>query len=135
MARAIIFHSLAHARAALGAARESGVEICLVTAPGAARYAGPDHLKKIIDLALAEFEGEAPGVLIDCGENAGPAMSALRAGWKALAFSGEPAVRRKIADMAAQCDARLVDRPADALDLLDEPNPDAACRRWLSATD
>ncbi len=135
MARAIIFHSLAHARAALGAARESGVAICLVTAPGAARYAGPDHLKKIIDLALAEFEGEAPGVLIDCGENAGPAMSALRAGWKTLAFSGEPDVRRKIADMAAQRGARLVDRPVEALDLLDEPDPDAACRCWLSAPD
>ncbi|MCH7630493.1 MAG: hypothetical protein IIC07_01190, partial [Proteobacteria bacterium] len=65
MARAIIFHSLAHARAALGAGREARVEICLVTAPGAARYAGADHLKKIADLALAEFEGEASGVLID----------------------------------------------------------------------
>lgn len=135
MARAIIFHSLAHARAALGAGREARVEICLVTAPGAARYAGADHLKKIADLALAEFEDEAHCVLIDCGGNAGSAMSALRAGWKTLAFSGEPAVKRKIADMAAQCGARLVDRPADALDLLDEPDPDAACRRWLSAPD
>ena len=135
MARAITFHSLAHARAALGAGREARVEICLVTAPGAARYAGADHLKKIADLALAEFEDEAHCVLIDCGGNAGSAMSALRAGWKTLAFSGEPAVKRKIADMAAQCGARLVDRPADALDLLDEPDPDAACPRWLSAPD
>ncbi len=133
MARAIIFHSLAHALAALGAAWETGVDMCLVTAPGAARYAGPDHLKKIVDLALAEFEGESPDVLIDCGDDAGPAMSALRAGWKALAFSGEPALKRKIADMASQCGARLMDRPADALDLLDEPDPDAACRRWLRA--
>ena len=135
MARAIIFHSLAHALAALGAARETGVDMSLVTAPGAARYAGPDHLKKIVDLALAEFEGESPDVLIDCGDDAGPAMSALRAGWKALAFSGEPALKRKIADMASQCGARLMDRPADALDLLDERDPDAACRRWLRALD
>ena len=133
MARAIIFHSLVHARAALAAARESGVEICLVTAPGAARFAGPHHLKKIIDLALAEFAGEAPGVLIDCGEDAGPALSALRAGWKTLAFSGDPAVRRKIAEMAVQCGAQLVDRPSESLDLLDAPDPDAACRHWLGA--
>ncbi len=135
MARAIIFHSLAHALAALGAARETGVDMCLVTAPGAARYAGPDHLKKIVDLALAEFEDAPPDVVIDCGADAGPAMSALRVGWKALAFSGEPALKRKIADMASQCGARLMDRPADALDLLDETDPDAACRRWLSALD
>lgn len=135
MPRAIIFHSLDHARAALGAAREAGVEVCLVTAPGAARYAGVDHLKKIVDLALAEFEGDTPNALIDCGANAGSAMSALRAGWNTLAFAGEPDVKRKIADMAAQCGARLVDRPAEALDLLDEPDPDAACRRWLSAPD
>lgn len=135
MPRAIIFHSLDHARAALGAARKAGVEVCLLTAPGAARYAGTDHLKKIADLALAEFDGEAPAVLIDCGENAGSAMSALRAGWKALVFAGEPGVRRKIASMADQCGARLVDRPAEALDLLDETDPDAACRRWLGAPD
>ncbi len=135
MPRAIIFHSLDHARAALGAARKEGVEVCLVTAPDAARYAGVDHLKKIVDLALAEFEGDAPGVLIDGGANAGSAMSALRAGWNALAFSGEPTVKSKIADMAIQCGARLVDRPGKALDLLDEPDPDAACRRWLSAPD
>lgn len=135
MPRAIIFHSLDHARAALGAARKAGVEVCLVTAPGAARYAGVDHLKKIVDLALAEFEGDTPNALIDCGTNAGSAMSALRAGWNTLAFAGEPDVKRKIADMVAQCGARLVDRPAEALDLLDEPDPDAACRRWLSAPD
>ena len=135
MARAIIFHSLAHALAALRAAQETGVDMCLVTAPGAARYAGPDHLKKSVDLALAEFEDASPDVLIDYGDDAGPAMSALRSGWKALAFSGEPAVKHRIADMASQCGARLMDRPADALDLLDERHPDAACRRWLSELD
>ena len=115
--------------------RQTGTIGERMKASPAARYAGADHLKKIVDLALAEFEGEAPGVLIDCGENAGSAMSALRAGWKTLAFSGEPAVREKIADMAVQCGARLVDRPVEVLDLLDEPDPDAACRRWLSAPD
>lgn len=135
MRRAIIFHSLAHAVAALAAARETGADICLVTAPGAARYAGPDHLKKIIDLALADHEGSPPDVLIDCGEDAGPAMSALRAGWKVMAFNGEPTVKRKIADMAAQCGASIIERPVEVLDLLDEPDPDAACQRWLTAPD
>lgn len=135
MARAIIFHSLDHVRAALSAERDSGVDILLVTAPGAARYAGADHLKKILDLALSENEGADPDVVIDCGEGAGPAMWSLRVGWKLLAFSGEATVKQKISDMAVQCGARLVDIPTEALDLLDEPNPEAACLRWLSAPD
>jgi hypothetical protein len=124
---------LDHVRAALSAARDSGVDILLLSSPGAARYAGADHLKKIVDLAVAENQGPDPDVVIDCGEGAGPAMWSLRVGWKLLAFSGDATVKHKIADMAAQCGARLVDVPAEALDLIDEANPEAACLRWLNA--
>ena len=135
MARAIIFHSLAHARAALTVAQETGAALCLMTAPDAARYAGPDHLKKICDLAFAEVEGGAADTLIDCGEDAGSAMAALRAGWNALAFSGDADVAAKLADMAGQCGARLAESVPQALDLIDEADPEAACRRWLSPPD
>lgn len=134
-ARAIIFHSLAHARAALTVAQETGAELCLMTAPDAARYAGPDHLKKICDLAFTGVEGGATDTLIDCGEDAGSAMAALRAGWKDIAFSGGAELAAKIADMAAQCGARLVETVPQALDLVDEADPEAACRRWLSPPD
>ena len=106
--------------------------LCLVTAPGAARYAGPDHLKKICDLAFSEVEGSTADTLIDCGEDAGSAMTALRAGWKDLAFSGDAELAAKIADMAAQCGARVVEKTPPALDLIDEGDPEAACRHWLA---
>ncbi len=53
-ARAIVFHSLDHARAALAAAARLGVPVTLRSAPGAAAYAGAGYLKAIVDAAAAE---------------------------------------------------------------------------------
>ncbi len=131
--RVILFHSLAHARAALAAAAERGAPFTLQSAPGAAAYAGAGYLKAIADQAAAEHADVAVTVVIDCGADAGIAMAALRAGWQTVRFSGPEKVRRKLADIAAETGARLADEPeaAEALDLLDAANPDAACRAFL----
>ena len=133
-ARVIVFHSLAHARAALAAA-ERGAPVTLRSAPGAAAYAGAGYLKAIVDQAASEHADVAVTAVIDCGADAGIAMAALRAGWRTVRFSGPEKVRRKLADIADQCGARLADDDAEAteaLDLLDSGDPLAACRAFLS---
>ena len=72
-------HHLEQARAALAAAAEAGCAIELRSAPGAAGYAGVGYLK-----ALGEQAGQE--LVIDCGEDAGLAMAALRTGCRRLAF-------------------------------------------------
>lgn len=99
----MIFHSLADAAAAVAAA--DGRPLILLSAPGAAGYAGSDFLKAIADEALAGSTGAS--AIIDCGEDAGVAMAALRAGWQRLVFCGRAEVRTKLADMAAQTGARI----------------------------
>ncbi len=139
-ARVILFHSLAHARAALAAAAERGAPVTLQSAPGAAAYAGAGYLKAIVERAAAEHADVAVTAVIDCGADAGIAMAALRIGWRTVRFSGPEKVRRKLADIAAECGARLVvDEPEaaplealDLLDLLDSGDPLAACRAFLS---
>ncbi len=133
--RTILFHSLAHARAACAAAAEAGVPLALQTAPGAAAYAGSQYLKAIVDKVAAEFPGVDLDAAIDCGDDAGTAQGALRIGWKAVCFSGPSPVRDKLADIATQCDARILaaDAGGPALDLLDDPDPAAQCRRFLAA--
>ena len=111
----MIFHSLADAVAAVAAA--DGRPLILLSARGAAGYAGPDFLKAITDNASAGA-GHVEAA-IDCGPDAGVAMAALRGGWKHLIFRGDDRVRTKLADMAAQMDAKLDDTAPDALDLLD----------------
>ncbi len=132
-ARVVIFHSLEHARAALAAAGEARVPLVLRTAPGAAAYAGVGYLKAIVARARAEAPDVAASAEIDCGEDPGLALAALRAGWTALRLAGRADVRRKIAEIAEAQGARLVaDEPGAAvLDLLDARDPVAACRAFF----
>ena len=131
MSARVVFHSLAHARAALAAAAELGVPLTLQSAPGAAAYAGVGYLKAIADQAAAEHPDVDVAAVIDCGADAGIAMAALRIGWRTIRFSGPAKVRAKLADIAAQTGARLVADEAEALDLLDSGDPLAACRAFL----
>jgi hypothetical protein len=96
-----VVHYLEQARAALAAAAAAGGAIQLRSAPGAAGYAGVGYLK-----ALGEHVGHE--LLIDCGDDAGLIMAALRTGCRRLVFSGSEEVRRPLADMAEQLGAELV---------------------------
>ena len=99
----VIVHDLEQAQAALAAGAELGIAIELRSAPGAAAYAGVGYLE-----ALGDQAGQA--LLIDCGDDGGLVMAALRAGCRKLAFSGAAALAERLADMAAQVGLRLVVR-------------------------
>ena len=104
--RTVIFHDLAAARAALAAARENHTTITLQTAPGVAAYAGVGYLMAVIEQAGADKHA----AVIDCGEDAGLALAALRTGWKKLLFSGRRDVCAKLAQIAEQQGAEVVER-------------------------
>ncbi len=132
--RAIIVHSLAHARAALRAASAHGVPVTLFSGPGAAGYAGPEWFRELIAAATAEHPTTRVTAVLDCGAAPGHALAALRAGLKAIRIVADPAVGRRIAELAADYGARVA--PAvgdDALDLAAAVDPDAACHAWLGA--
>ena len=115
----MVVHHLEQARAALAAAAEAGCAIQLRSAPGAAGYAGVGYLKM-----LGEHAGQE--LLIDCGDDAGLVMAALRTGCRRLLFSGSEEIRRRLADMAEQLGAELV-AEAHAPDLLIlQPEADVA---------
>ena len=128
----ILFHSLDHARAAVAAAEAVGAPLTLQTAPGAASYAGVGFLKAVVDAAAGGADVEA---VIDCGAESGAALAALRAGWTRVLYSGRREVRDKLADIAAQQGARVLEPDADtaALDLLDVADAPTACRDFLVA--
>jgi hypothetical protein len=115
----VVVHHLEQAQGALAAAAELGCAIRLRSAPGAAAYAGVGYLE-----ALGEAVGHE--ILIDCGDDPGIVMAALRAGCRRLAFSGAAATARRLRQMAEQTGAILVHETAapDALDLT--PDDDAA---------
>jgi hypothetical protein len=133
VSRRIIVHSLAEARAALGAAAALGVPVTLMSAAGAGAYAGPRWFKALIDAACAEHRGVAVEAVLDCAEEAGAVMSALRAGITRVRFSGAPAMRDRLAAIAAAAGATLDDESGgETLDLLEARDLAAAARAFLA---
>jgi fructose/tagatose bisphosphate aldolase len=129
--RAIIVHTLEDARFALAAAAEVGVPVTLRSAPGAAAYLGPQIFHAIIETARVEHPGvDAIGAL-DCGEDAGFALAALRLGIERVRVDLPAETRARIADIARQHGGALDDDPAPALDLIDCDTPAEKCRDWL----
>jgi hypothetical protein len=130
---AVVIHSLAHASAALRAAREKNLPIELWSAEGAAAYAGAGWFKAVIDLARSANPDADFIAVLDCAELPGLAVGAFRIGLKAVCFTGPTKVAAKLADIAGQdgCELRRR-RPRRALDLRDEADPPAACRSWLA---
>jgi len=56
--------------------------------------------------------------LLDCGDNVGAALAAIRAEGEGVVFTGRPDVARRLADIARQHGVRVeTERPAAALDL------------------
>jgi hypothetical protein len=123
-----VVHDLAQARGALAAAAEAGCAVELRSAPGAAAYAGAGYLK-----ALCEAAGQE--LLIDCGDDPGIAMAALRTGCRRLSFSGDADMAQRLAEMAGQVGALLAHETtaSDTLELAPEDDAASACGSWLLA--
>jgi fructose/tagatose bisphosphate aldolase len=129
--KAIIIHSLEHARAALAAAAALEVPVTLASAPGASAYAGPAWFQEVVRLAKAEFPGVEADATMDCAERPGDVLAALRQGLLRVRFTGRKAVAEKLAAMAEAQGAELVTGRLRALDLRGLTDPDTACRAWL----
>ena len=104
---AIVIASLLEARAALEAARSSGVAAELESPPGAAAIYGVLWFAELNRALLAEFPGVAYSLTLDCGERADLAHAALVEGIACIRFSGHPDAMRALQDIAAQLGAEL----------------------------
>lgn len=116
--RAIIVHALAHAIAALEAAVEARRPVTLVSASDAGIYGGPGWWRELIAAACAAVPAAQCTSLLDCGDDAGAAQAAIRAGVGGVIFTGRADVAARLADIAHQRGVHFVaQRPAVALDL------------------
>lgn len=128
----IVIHNIAHARAALAAAADIGCPVTLVSAPGAAAYLGATVFREMVAAAVRETPGATVTAILDCGDDAGLALNALRHGLRVIRLHAGPAAMAAVADIAGQMGAVIDPAPeAPALDLLDRPDAPAACRAWL----
>jgi acyl-CoA reductase-like NAD-dependent aldehyde dehydrogenase len=114
----IVVHSLAQAIAALMAASRAGRSVVLASAPGAGSYVGPGWFGALATAAREAVPKGHFSSLLDCGDDVGAALAAIRSEVEGVVFIGRADVARRLADIACQHGVRFVtDRPAALLDL------------------
>jgi hypothetical protein len=93
----------------------------LASAPGAGSYVGPGWFRELVAAAREAVPEVNCSSLLDCGDDRGAALAAIRSEVEGVVFTGRADVARRLADIAAQHGVRFVtERPAPALDLGDD---------------
>ena len=117
----IVVHSLAHAIAALKAAVRAGRPVVLVSPPGAGSYVGPGWFREVVAMARKAVPEARFSALLDCSDEVGAALAAIRAEVEGVVFTDRADVARRLADIARQHGVRFTTRrPVAALDLGDD---------------
>lgn len=126
--RPIVIHSLEHALAAAAAAEALAVPLLLHSAAGAGSSAGVGWFAAVQAIVAERFPGLDFVIVVDCADEAGTALAALRRGLRHLRFTGPAEAASKLEELGA-----VLVPEAPALDLLGAKDPAAACRNWLAA--
>jgi hypothetical protein len=109
----VVVHGLAQARAAL----RPGYPVMLLSAPGAASYAGCLWWRELIAAARSLHPGTPALDLLDCAAAPGHAMAALRVGQRLLRLDPACPAFPAVADAAATLGAHVLPARPPALDL------------------
>ena len=123
---AVIVHGPADLRIALAPGRP----VTLLSAPGAALYAGCAWWRALVAEAVATHPGLVARDLLDCGDAPGRALEALRIGQKALILAAEAPGFAEVAATAMGCGAVLQTGRPPALDLA-APGAARRLQAWL----
>jgi hypothetical protein len=133
----IVVHTLAHAVGALRAAAAVGRPVTLLSARDAGIYAGPGCFAALVAAARVAVPAARCFTLLDCGDQPGAALAAIRTGIEGVIFTGRADVARRLADIAGQHGVQLVtERPVASLDLeqhffASEEASEQACAAFL----
>ena len=99
----------------------AGRAVVLASAPGAGSYVGPGWFRELVAAAREAVPEVSCSSLLDCGDDAGASLAALRSEVEGVVFTGRADVARRLGDIAAQHRVRFVtERPMPAIDLGDD---------------
>jgi hypothetical protein len=110
---AVVVHGLDHARTALAPGRA----VTLLSAPGAALFAGCGWWRAVIERARAEFSSVPLDDILDCADAPGLALGALRIGQRRLVLSPTAPGWQSVAAIAASLGGEVLAARPPALDL------------------
>jgi hypothetical protein len=123
---AVIVHGLADARAALAV----GEPVTLLSAPGAALFAGCLWWRELISLARVEYPDVVATDILDCADASGMAMGALRSGVTRLVLWPTAPGWQAVAAIAEREGGYVLPQAPEALDMAARIAP-RRLRDWL----
>ncbi len=123
---AVVIHGLAHARTVLGIGRA----VTLLSAPGAALFAGCGWWRAVIERARGEYPGVSIDDILDCADAPGLALGALRIGQRWLVLSPTSPCWQSVATIAASLGGEVLGSRPPALDMADR-NAARRLHDWL----
>lgn len=112
---AVVIHGLADARAVLIHQRP----VALLSATGAALYAGSLWWRAVIDRIRGEYADVAIWDILDCADASGLALGALRIGVRRIVLDPAAPGWAAVADVAASMGAEVLTMRPPALDMAD----------------
>jgi len=133
---AFIVHSRPQAWAALAAGTARHARVLLLSARGAGVYAGPGWFMALIAAARDHHPQAFAGAILDCDDDEGAVLAAIRAGIEAIAYAGPPTRRKRLNEIAMAAGLSILPRGALwrwALDLDHVParRRQDACADWI----
>ena len=110
---AVVIHGLVHARMVLAIGRS----VTLLSAPGAALFAGCGWWRAVIERARGEYPGVPIDDILDCADAPGLALGALRIGQRQLVLSPISPGWQSVAAIAASLGGEVLSSRPPALDM------------------
>ena len=129
---AILVHGIGDLRAALEAASILGRPLTVLSIPGAAGSAGPAWFHALILAGQAEFPQVPLTGVLDCADQPGHALAALRAGCRDLLLHASVPAWPRVQAIAEASAARLYRCHGPFFDPRFFREPIGACREWLA---
>jgi hypothetical protein len=130
-----IIHDLSQATIALETALACNQTVTLRSTPEAAAYLSPPVFQAIIDEAAAAVPDARFKAILDCGDQAGLVLNAMRQGIQLIRTDLNQDVYAKLTSIAEQSDAMIMRYDiTPALDLGTVDDIAAACRDWFKET-
>jgi hypothetical protein len=123
---AVIVHGMADAEAALA----PGLPVTLLSAPGAAAFAGCLWWREAVAAARGAFPDTAATDVLDCADASGQAMAALRSGVCRLVLWADAPGWRGVVAIAREQGGFVVAQAPPALDL-GQRNATRRLMEWL----
>ena len=130
--QAFIVHSLAQGLIVARIASEESSPVFVYSAPVAGSSLGPEVFSEMMSIIKNHHPKAEILAILDCGSEAGTAMTAMRRGIKNIHFKPRKGIKKKVEQIAEGYGVQIHPKPTNIIDLNGVPNVEIFVRSNLA---